>query len=233
MRLTHKPSQIGLAILLVISGFLLTFTLLLPNSSASTTFSSGDISGPSGYFKSARAQFAFHWKNVKTKQGIQTVLIFGDFQKPQIQTAIPTGNKISANKKTFYSTYRLINSNGKLQPTETSFKIIQLGKNRYQVHIATTGTGRIAKSGGKSYTFTRTKTSPAKTYANAYSKRVLNQRYTNQLNANLEKQYQAAKQKGENIKDPATDPDIQAKVKSTAATATARSIKNIIKAFNY
>ena len=31
MRLTHKPSQIGLAILLVISGFLLTFTLLLPN----------------------------------------------------------------------------------------------------------------------------------------------------------------------------------------------------------
>ncbi|MBN6049483.1 hypothetical protein [Lactobacillus helveticus] len=57
------------------------------------------------------------------------------------------------------STYRLINSNGKLQPTETSFKIIQLGKNRYQVHIVTNGTGRIAKSGDKSYTFTRTKTS--------------------------------------------------------------------------
>lgn len=43
MRLTHKPSQIGLAILLVISGFLLTFTLLSPNSSASTTFSSRDM----------------------------------------------------------------------------------------------------------------------------------------------------------------------------------------------
>ncbi len=79
-----------------VASLLLTMTIIgTTPTHAADTFAKNEISGPKGYFKSDKAQFAFYWKYLKTNKGVQTVLIFGDFKQPQLQIGMPVLNTIS------------------------------------------------------------------------------------------------------------------------------------------
>lgn len=235
MSIYHKRFKAFLGITTIALGFGFSWSTLKPaiTTQAATQFSSKDISGPNGYFKSAKAQFAFHWKYLRTNRGIQTILIFGDFKTPQLQIAVPVLNRLSTNKKTFTTNYKMVNSKGKMLKQKYYFPIKQLSANRYQIKLARYKNGRVPSAKGKTYVFTKTNTSPAKSYAYKYSAKSLKAQYTKQAEQNTEKQYKAAKKKGENATDPSKSPSTQKQIKSNVASATKKSVKEIIKGFNY
>jgi hypothetical protein len=84
---------------------------------------------------------------------------------------------------------------------------------------------------GTAYTFTKTKTSPATKFAQ-YAKPTLTSYYTDELNANVQKEYQEGIAAGKNYKDPATDSDVQAKIKDTVNTQVASDLVTLAKSFN-
>lgn len=222
-----------IASILGTASLVFTLTAFPTATQASDTFSDSEISGPTGYFKSSKAQFAFHWKNLKTDSGVQTILIFGDFHKPQIQLGMPSLNNISKDRKTFTSEYKFISSKGKLLTQKYYFPIKKLSDNSYQIHLAYHDGARVPSANGKSYVFTKSATSPAKSYAHKYSAKVLKKEYTLQLQASSEKQYRKEKAKGKSVSDPATNKTMQKKIAKRANAAVAKSVKQIIKGFNY
>ncbi|MDM7515842.1 hypothetical protein QUF07_03850 [Lentilactobacillus sp. TOM.63] len=117
---------------------------------AANTFASSEISGPSGYFYNSKVGVAFHWKNIKTSNGVQTMMIIGDFKTPKFTTGIPVGNKISKNKRTFTANYRQITSKSKLTKTTYSFNLYKLSTNKYQVKISKSGNGHCQAIKGRS-----------------------------------------------------------------------------------
>ncbi|MFD1124791.1 hypothetical protein ACFQ22_05350 [Lentilactobacillus raoultii] len=196
-------------------------------SHASNTFSKNEVSGPSGYFANDTKGVAFHWKNIKTNSGIHTVIFFGDFNTPKIQLGIPLKNSLSANKRTLTSKYQLSSTK-----KTRSFKLTKLSQTKYRVKLAKIGQSYLPSTSGKTYTFTKSAKSPASRLANRHTRPVLLKNYERQLNNNLQKQYQKQKAAGKNIKDPATDTEVQAKVKQVAQKATNKSLKQIVQAFN-
>ena len=199
---------------------------------ASTQFSKSEISGPSGYFSSKKAGFSFYWKNLKTNRGIQTMLVYGDFKAPQLQIAVPTLNKLSKDKHTFLSNYKMVSSKGKLLKQQYYFKMKKLSSTKYQVKLACYNGGRVPSAKGKSFTFTKTKKSPAKSFASAYSKPAFMKKYTDELNQSAQKQYEEQKAKGQNVQDPSTSSEVQSEVKQKATEATNKSLKQFINGFN-
>lgn len=198
---------------------------------AANTFASSEISGPSGYFHNSKIGVAFHWKNIKTSNGVQTMMIIGDFKTPKFTTGIPVGNKISKNKRTFTANYRQITSKSKLTKTTYSFNLYKLSTNKYQVKISKSGNGQLPSNKGKKYTFYRTKKSPANSLANKFSRPALEKEFKQQYDQNLQQAYQKAKAEGKNVKDPATDPAVQKQEQEAIQTNTDKYIKQLVKAF--
>lgn len=215
------------------ASLLLVFTASSTPVKASNTFDKSEISGPTGYFKSNKARFAFHWKYLKTKKGVQTILIFGDFNKPELQIGMPVLNNISKDRTTFTSQYKFVNTKGKLLNQKYYFPIKKLSNNSYQVHLAYHNGGRVPSANGKSYIFTKTAKSPAKIYANKYSAQTLKKQYTTQLEKSANKQYKKAKAAGKNVANPATNKQVQKRIKAKVNSAVKKSVKQIIQGFNY
>lgn len=85
---------------------------------------------------------------------------------------------------------------------------------------------------GKSYTFTKTKISPAKQYANKYSKPVFMNYYTNLLNNNINKQYQKDISEGEQTINPKNDPILQERIKVASILYAQQDIISLVNLFN-
>lgn len=222
-----------LAGILAAASLLFTLTALQTPTQASDTFDKSEISGPTGYFKSDKAQFAFHWKYLKTNKGVQTILIFGDFKKPQLQIGMPVLNNISKDRTTFTSQYKFVSTKGKLLNQKYYFPMKKISDNAYQVHLAYHNGGRVPSANGKSYIFTKTSKSPAKTYANRYSANSLRKTYTAQLEKSANDQYKKEKAAGKNVANPATNKAVQRRIKTKVNVAVQKSVKQIIKGFNY
>lgn len=230
MKLTTSLITKSLVLATLSVGLAFTETGTLSNTHAASTFSSKDISGPSGYFSNSKLGVAFHWKNMRTSSGVRTILVFGDFKTPQFKIGQPVNNTLSKNKRTFNASYKMIN-NSKLSKKNAHFKLLKLSATKYRVKLTKYQHGYIPSNSGKTYTFTLTKKSPAKSLANKFARPTLSKQYKTQMEKNLQEQYKKAKAAGKNVQDPTTDSDLQAKVTSTVNTQVNKTVKQIVKIF--
>lgn len=199
---------------------------------ASTKFSKSELQGPTGYFKSDKAGFAFRWTKIKVSNGGHVrAIIMGDFKAPQLAMVIPVKNSFSKTRRTLYVTYHTV-SNGKVGSKNYKLYLYKKTSTTYSAKLTKYKNGRAVNTKGTTYTFTKTKTSPAKSYANLYTKPIIEKSVTDTENAYVEKQYQDALAKGENMEDPAEDSDLQAKIKDAVTTETTKEINTFINSFN-
>ncbi|MFD1124048.1 hypothetical protein ACFQ22_01550 [Lentilactobacillus raoultii] len=104
------------------------------------TFSKRDALGLHGYFRSRRGGTAFYWKQLKIKHRQGSVLVVGNFAKPAIFYAIPSGKvKLSDNRRNLTFRFKVANSEG--QPSKETGRLVlkKLGKKSYQVKLSTKG----------------------------------------------------------------------------------------------
>ncbi|GAA3622141.1 hypothetical protein [Secundilactobacillus similis] len=209
-----------------------TLATIQPAQASSTKFTASEINKPTGYFNSTKAQYAFHWKTVKNKKGTVHYLIFGDFSKPALSTGVVSAKyKLSKTHRTLTTTYRAIDSKGNLGKTY-KFTLYKQSSTKYRGYLTYQGVNvHQLSTKGTAYTFTKTKTSPATKFAQ-YAKPTLTSYYTDELNANVQKEYQEGIAAGKNYKDPATDSDVQAKIKDTVNTQVASDLVTLAKSFN-
>lgn len=201
---------------------------------ASNKFTTSQTAGLTGYYSSSKAGYAFHWKYLESSKGIQRVLVFGDFKKPNVFIAVPTKLATqSKDKRTLKFTFKTANSKGKLSSTNYTFYIKKQSATQYTVKLKSYSKGKLPSTKGTAFRFTRTTKTPATTLANKWTKPALNKIYKKQVDANVEKQYKEDLAKGKNVANPKTDAATQAKVKSTVDEATTKGVKQIIKNFNY
>ncbi|EHO46647.1 hypothetical protein [Lentilactobacillus kisonensis] len=230
----HKKFKLitaALATTVVAGGLALISSTPTTTVQAANTFASSEVSGPSGYFYNSKIGLAFHWRNLKTNRGVQTIMVMGDFKTPKLTTGLPIGNSISKDKRTFTANYKQLTNKNKLTKTNYQFNLRKLSTNKYQVKVAKYGNSRLPSNKGKNYTFYRTKKSPAKSLATKFTRPTLEKALKKQYDQNVEAQYQKAKAAGQNVKDPATDPAIQKQRQQYITTGINSYIKQIVKAF--
>ncbi|KRL76993.1 hypothetical protein FC17_GL001448 [Secundilactobacillus paracollinoides DSM 15502 = JCM 11969] len=166
---------------------------------ASTKFSKSELQGPTGYFKSDKAGYAFHWTKIKVSNGGHVrAIMMGDFKAPQLAMVVPVKNSFSKTMRTLYVTYHTI-SNGKVGKTNYKLSIYKKTSSTYSAKLTKYKSGRAVNIKGTTYTFTKTKSSPAKSYVNTYTKPIFQKSLQDQYEAAVQKQYQDYLAKGENV----------------------------------
>ncbi|NLR08802.1 MULTISPECIES: hypothetical protein [Lactobacillaceae] len=137
------------------------------------------------YYKSAKSKTAFYFKTYKSGGKTGSMLILGDFgSKPNVKYGVPTSTKLSKNRQTLTTKYKLIQFKTANKKTTTSltkktytFKLTKKSSNKFTAKIAGTKANRHLATTGKTYTYTRTKTSPAAAYSKKYARPVLYKEY--------------------------------------------------------
>ncbi len=201
--------------------------------SASTVFSTSEVtSGPTGYFYSPKAQFSFYWKTLKSKQKRQTVIVLGDFKTPSLRVLYPVTNHLSKDQTTFTVNYRMINSKGKLGTQEYYFPIQKLTAKTYRVKLGLYKKGQIPNSNGQSYTFQKSKTSPANHFAWKYTYVNLKKRFQSQLMNQALKQYSVQKAKGKQVANPSGNTTVKKQINRKASAAASKTARQMIKGFS-
>ncbi|MFC6255119.1 hypothetical protein ACFP1H_11060 [Secundilactobacillus hailunensis] len=156
--------------------------------------SSNTISSiPSGHFQSSKAHYAFRWQSVQSGKKKAQVLVLGDFNKPSVQLGYPTKYKLSKNRRTLTTYYRLSSSKGKLGKTTYRMDVYKYSSSKYRVKLNQYKAGLLPSYKGSAYTFNVTKKSPAQNYATTYTKpKLFNAAYKPTYDANYEPNYKAA-----------------------------------------
>lgn len=188
---------------------------------ASSVFTKTDVKGPTGYFKSAKAGFAFHWKNVKTSSGTARVIVMGDFKAPQVAVMMPTKNTITNNRTKFTANFRTVSSTGKVGSKNYKLYLYKKSSTKYTAKLTGYRDGRAVSTKGTTYTFTRTTKNPATSYASAYTKPIVTKLFTTAANTE-------AKSQNEDI----TNASYKAALKKAAASYATKTAKQVVTAFN-
>lgn len=175
---------------------------------------------PTTYLKSAKAQYAFHWQKVTIGKKTGTFLIFGNFKTSGVSYAIPTKYKLSKTHRTLTTYYKLLNNKGKVGKATYRMDLYKYSNAHYRVKLNNYKAGLLPSYKGKAYTFTSVKTSPAKTYANKYTKPGL----TSALTSYAQEQYKD----GKTSIDPST-----AAAKAQIKTEVDKYLTSLINSFNY
>jgi len=138
------------------------------------------------YYKNAKSKTAFYFKTYKSGGKTGTMLILGDFgSTPNVKYGVPTSTKLSKNGQTLTTKYKLIQfKTSDANKTTTSltkktytFKLTKKSSTKFTAKIAGTKANRHLATTGKTYTYTKTKTSPAAAYGKKYVKPVLYKQY--------------------------------------------------------
>ena len=137
------------------------------------------------YYKNAKSKTAFYFKTYKSGGKTGSMLIFGDFRStPNVKYGVPTSTKLSKNRQTLTTKYKLIQFKTVDKKTTTSltkktytFKLTKKSSTKFTAKIAGTKANRRLATTGKTYTYTKTKTSPAAAYGKKYVKPVLYKEY--------------------------------------------------------
>ncbi|UIF28278.1 hypothetical protein KB236_06880 [Levilactobacillus brevis] len=137
------------------------------------------------YYKNAKSKTAFYFKTYKSGGKTGSMLIFGDFgSTPNVKYGVPTSTKLSKNRQTLTTKYKLIQFKTVDKKTTTSltkktytFKLTKKSSTKFTAKIAGTKANRRLATTGKTYTYTKTKTSPAAAYGKKYVKPVLYKEY--------------------------------------------------------
>ncbi|CAJ1229046.1 hypothetical protein LZY01_06040 [Levilactobacillus zymae] len=140
------------------------------------------------YYKSAKAKSAFHFATIQSTTNSKkaaTMLVMGDFgSDPSVKYGALTSLKMSKNNKVLTTKYRILNFKQSGDKTTTSlskktytFKLTKKSTNKFSAKLTGTKANRRLGTSGKTYTYTRTKTSPAKAYATKYVQPTMYQKY--------------------------------------------------------
>lgn len=183
---------------------------------------------PTTYLKSAKAQYAFHWQKVTVGKKTGTFLIFGNFKTSGVSYAIPTKYKLSKTHRTLTTYYKLLNNKGKVGKATYRMDLYKYSNAHYRVKLNNYKAGLLPSYKGKAYTFTSVKTSPAKTYANKYTKPGLTSAYTTALTNYVQEQYKD----GKTSIDPST-ADAKAQIKTEVDKQVNTTLTSLINSFNY
>jgi len=143
------------------------------------------------YYKSAKSKTAFYFKTYKSNGKTGTLLIFGDFngKNANVKYGVPTSIKVSKNKRTLTTKYKLIEFKTTNNKTTTSltkkaytFKLTKKTSTTFSTKVTGTKLARRLGTTGTTYTYTKTKTSPASAYAKKYVKPAMQKQYTDIFN---------------------------------------------------
>ncbi|KRK93968.1 hypothetical protein FD25_GL001297 [Levilactobacillus acidifarinae DSM 19394] len=140
------------------------------------------------YYKSAKAKSAFHFATIQSTTNSKKtapILVMGDFgSDPSIKYGTITSLKMSKNNKVLTTKYRLLNFKQTGDKTTTSvskktytFKLTKKSTNKFSAKLTGTKANRRLGTSGTTYTYTRTKTSPAQAYATKYVKPTMYKKY--------------------------------------------------------
>lgn len=174
------------------------------------------------YYKNAKSKTAFYFKSYKSNGKTGTLLIFGDFngKNANVKYGVPTSIKLSANKRTLTTKYKLIEfktANNKTTTSLTkktySFKLTKKTSTTFTTKVTGSKLNRRLATSGKSYTYTKTSKSPAAAYAKKYVKPAMQKEYTKIFNESSE----------------LTD----AQKKQYATQYTNNAVKTMVNNFNY
>lgn len=194
---------------------------------ASTTFSASLI--PNGHFQNAANHYAFHWQDFKEGKSKGQVLIFGDFsgdiKHPAIQFGVPTKYKLSKNRRTLTTYYRLMNSKGQLSGTYR-MDVYKYSNSKYRVKLNQYKAGLLPSHKGASYTFNLTKNSPAQ----ALSTFTVNQLTTDGIVEETQS-VQEQRDQGKTTADP-NSPEVQQQIKDAVTKQVMSLVANMVKAYN-
>lgn len=211
----------GIAAVLVTIGIGATVLHQPATAHASSVFSKTDVKGPTGYFKSDKAGFAFRWANVKVKSGTARVIIMGDFKAPQVAVMLPTKNTITNNRTKFTARFHTLSSAGKVGAKNYYLYLNKKSSTTYTAKLTNYRNGRAVSTKGTTYTFTRTTKNPASTYANKFTKPTITKVFTTAANTEAKAQ-----------KTDITDSDYQAALKKAANTYATKVAKQVVTAFD-
>ncbi|AYM02586.1 hypothetical protein [Levilactobacillus yiduensis] len=153
------------------------------------TFTNTDLKR---YYKNAKSKTAFYFKTYKSNGKTGTLLIFGDFNgtNANVKYGVPTSIKLSANKKTLTTKYKLIEFKTASNKTTTSltkksytFKLTKKSSTTFSTKVTGKKLNRRLATTGSSYTYSKVKKSPASAYAKKYVKPALQKKYTTLFNS--------------------------------------------------
>ncbi|MTV82056.1 hypothetical protein [Secundilactobacillus folii] len=190
---------------------------------ASKTFSSI----PGGHFQSAKAQYAFHFQAIKAGNKTGLMLVFGDFKNASVRYAVPVKSAASKNHRTLNIYYRVESLKGKLGKTNYKMSIYKYSNTKYRVKLYNYKSGLFPSYKGTAYTFKLTKSSPAKTFANKYTKPKLTKSLTAALTQYVAQQYAA----GKASQDP-NDPQVKAAITKAANNTLNKDITALLNSYN-
>lgn len=140
---------------------------------ASSKFAKKDLQNPSGYYYTNKGRYAFHWQNKKSGHKTYHYLVMSDFKAGIVYTGSISYHQISANRRTFTTTFRLLDNGGKLTSTKYKFGLYKLSNSKYRVKLYNSGSRRLVSNHGTTYAITRTTKNPFTRMFNAYTKKSL------------------------------------------------------------
>jgi len=185
-----------------------------------TTFTNTDMKR---YYKNAKSKTAFYFKSYKSNGKTGTLLIFGDFngKSANVKYGVPTSIKVSKNKRTLTTKYKLIEFKTTDNKTTTSltkktytFKLTKKSSTKFSTKVTGTKLNRrLASATGKTYSYSKVKKSPAAAYAKKYVKPAMQKQYTDIFNN--------------------TDALTAAQKQQYATEYTNNAVKTMINNFNY
>jgi len=149
---------------------------------AKPTFTNTDMKR---YYKSDKSKTAFYFKTYKSGKKTGQMLIFGDFgATPNVKYGVPTSIKLSKNKRTLTTKYKLIKftttdgqTTTSLTKTVYTFKLTKKTSTTFTTKLKGSKASRRLATTGTTYTYTKVKKSPAPAYAKKYVKPTLYKQY--------------------------------------------------------
>lgn len=192
-----------------------------------TAHASNTISStPSGHFKISQADYTFHWQTFKSGNKRGSVLVFGDFKQPAVHYAVPTKYKLSKNRRTLTTYYRLMNKD-KLAKTTYRMDVYKYSNSKYRVKLNQYKAGLLPSYKGKTYTATITKSSPAQYFATTYTSVKLLKAVIPDYTQQIQTQFNQGK-----IKADPSNPDVQKQIRDRAVSDVSKVVQTFVSAYN-
>lgn len=198
------------------------------------TFSQRATLSLPGYFKSRRGGIAFYWKQLKIKHRQGSVLVAGNFVKPAVFYAIPTGTgKLSNDRRTLTFKFKIANPKGRPSGKTGRLVLKKLGKKSYQVNLSATKGSQDSRAFNATGQFEAVAHSPAQDLFNRYAKKKLAKQYHRDYNHGIYREYKKERNAGKQVENPKVDPKVQAKIRSKIKQDLHKDRITITKEFNY
>lgn len=156
---------------------------------ASKTYTRAILKNPTGYYYTNKGQYAFHWMSKKHGNKTYHYLLMSDFKAGVVYTGGATRYQVTANRRTFTTTFRLYTNSGKLKAGTYKFGMYKLSNSKYRAKLYNYKGGKLLSNKGTTYSIARTSKNPFSRMFNAYSKKPVTKQITNALQTRYDDGY--------------------------------------------